>query len=300
MEELVKVNSVYMSFGKFNILKDVNMTVHKGDIYGFVGRNGAGKTTLIRAITGLITPQKGEIILNTSKGKKGVISAIVEAPAIKAGMTGYKNLELQAILLGIKNPDAKIKETLELVDLPNDKKKAGNYSLGMRQRLAIACSLLAEPELMILDEPANGLDPKGMVEMRELIVKLNQEKGITFIISSHILAELDKMATTYGFIEDGHIIKEVDAADVHTTNNIEYIYKVNTTEGVKEVIESKFNIICNIIDEKTFSLNKEIDSLDLGLALREINVKIESFEQKKEELEDYFINLLSEGGNENA
>ena len=297
MEEILKVNNINMNFGQFHILKDVNMTVHKGDIYGFVGRNGAGKTTLIRVVTGLITPQSGSFELNINK-RLGAISAIVEAPAIKTGLTGYNNLKMQAMLLGIKDYDQKIKDTLELVELPNDKKKAGNYSLGMRQRLAIASALLGDPELMILDEPANGLDPKGMKEMRELIIKLNQEKGITFIISSHILSELDKMATTYGFIENGRIIKEVEANLVHTNDKVEYVYKVNKVENVKELIESKFNCICEIIDEHTFTLNKEIDSLDLGLALREINVKIESFEQKKEELEDYFINLLK-GENNN-
>ena len=296
MEEILSVKNVNMSFGRFHILKDVSMTVHKGDIYGFVGRNGAGKTTLIRAITGLITPQSGSYELNISK-RLGALSAIVEAPAIKAGLTGYNNLKMQAMLLGIKDYDQKIKDTLELVELPNDNKKAGNYSLGMRQRLAIASALLGDPELMILDEPANGLDPKGMKEMRELIIKLNKEKGITFIISSHILSELDKMATTYGFIENGRILKEVNAEEVHTNDKVEYIYKVNTTNKVKEVVEAKFNVNCKIVDENTFSLDKEVDSLDLGLALREINVKIESFEQKKEELEDYFINLIK-GGNE--
>ena len=296
MEEILSVKGVNMSFGRFHILKDVNMTVHKGDIYGFVGRNGAGKTTLIRAITGLITPQTGSCKINISK-RLGAISAIVEAPAIKVGLTGYNNLKMQAMLLGLKDYDQKIKDTLELVELPNDNKKAGNYSLGMRQRLAIACALLGDPELMILDEPANGLDPKGMKEMRELIIKLNKEKGITFIISSHILSELDKMATTYGFIENGRILKEVDAAEVHTNDKIEYIYKVNSTNKVKETIEAKFSVNCSVVDENTFSLDKEVDSLDLGLALREIGVKIESFEQKKEELEDYFINLLK-GENE--
>lgn len=299
MEEILSVKNLYKNFGQFEILKDVNMTVHKGDVYGFVGRNGAGKTTLIRVITGLITAQKGSYKLNVSK-RLGAISAIVEAPAIKAGLTGYDNLKLQAILLGLKDYDSKIKETLELVELPNDKKKAGNYSLGMRQRLAIASSLLGDPELLILDEPANGLDPKGMKEMRELIVKLNKEKGITFIISSHILSELDKMATTYGFIDNGTVIKEISAEDLHEHANkgVSFVYKVNTTEGVKEVLKEKFNCYCEIVDDKTFTTDKEIDSLDLGLALREINVKIESFEQKKEDLEDYFINLLSdEGGN---
>ena len=296
MEEILSCNNICMNFGQFKILKNVTMTVHKGDIYGFVGRNGAGKTTLIRVVTGLITPQEGSYSLNVSK-RRGAISAIVEAPAIKAGLSGYDNLKLQAMLLGLKDYDQKIKDTLEVVELPNDKKKAGNYSLGMRQRLAIACALLGDPELMILDEPANGLDPKGMKEMRELIIKLNKEKGITFIISSHILSELDKMATTYGFIDNGMILKEVKAEEVHTNDKVEYIYKVNTTNNVKELIESKFNVDCNIVDENTFILDKELDSLDLGLALREINVKIESFEQKKEELEDYFINLLK-GGNE--
>ncbi len=297
MEEILRCENICMNFGQFKILKNVNMTVHKGDIYGFVGRNGAGKTTLIRVVTGLITPQSGSFNLNLPK-RRGVLSAIVEAPAIKAGMSGYDNLKLQAMLLGIKDYDQKIKDTLELVELPNDKKKAGNYSLGMRQRLAIANALLGDPELMILDEPANGLDPKGMKEMRELIIKLNKEKGITFIISSHILSELDKMATTYGFIDNGVILKEVAASEVHSNNSVEYVYKVNTVNGVKDVIESKFNCNCVIVDETTFTLDKELDSLDLGLALREINVKIESFEQKKEELEDYFINLLK-GGNNN-
>ena len=295
MEELLKVNGINMSFGKFHILKDVNMTVHKGDVYGFVGRDGAGKTTLIRVITGLITAQSGSYELNVTK-RLGSVTAIVEAPAIKTGMTGYNNLKLQAMLLGIKDYDQKIKDTLELVDLPNDNKKAGNYSLGMRQRLAIACALLGDPELMILDEPANGLDPKGMVEIRELITKLNKEKGITFIISSHILSELDKMATTYGFIENGHIIKEIKAEDIHANNELKFIYKVNKIDGVKEILETKFNANCDIVDDKTFTTNKELDALDLGLAFREIGVKIESFEQQKEELEDYFINLLKEGG----
>ncbi|MCR5462287.1 MAG: ATP-binding cassette domain-containing protein [bacterium] len=296
MEELLKVSGINMSFGKFHILKDVYMTVHKGDVYGFVGRNGAGKTTLIRVITGLITAQSGSYELNVSK-RLGAVTAIVEAPAIKTGMSGYNNLKLQAMLLGIKDYDQKIKDTLELVDLPNDNKKAGNYSLGMRQRLAIACALLGDPELMILDEPANGLDPKGMVEIRELITKLNKEKGITFIISSHILSELDKMATTYGFIENGHVIKEINAEDIHANNEIKFIYKVNKIDGVKEILENKFNAKCDIIDSKTFTTDKELDALDLGLAFREIGVKIESFEQEKEELEDYFINLLKEGGN---
>ena len=298
MEEILKVEGVYKNFGPFKILKDVNMTVNKGDIYGFVGRNGAGKTTLIRVITGLITPNGGSYTLNVEK-RKGAISAIVEAPAIKLGLSGYRNLEMQCLLLGIPKAErkAKINEALEMVDLPNDNKKAGNYSLGMRQRLAIAYALLGDPELMILDEPANGLDPKGMIEMRELIIKLNKEKGITFIISSHILSELDKMATTYGFIEDGHIIKEINANDIHNANKEEYEYKVTSTEGIKEVIEAKFNVKINIVDENTFTTEHEIDSLDLGLALRELGIKIESFEKKKSELEDYFVNLINGGAN---
>lgn len=296
MEELLKINNISMRYGSNLVLQNVNMTIHRGDIYGFVGRNGAGKTTLIRVITGLINPYGGNYVFNLPK-RLGAISGIVEAPAIKEGLSGFENLKVQAILLGLTDYEEKIKEVLEIVGLENNDKKAGNYSLGMKQRLAIACLLLGDPELMILDEPANGLDPKGMKEMRELIVRLNQEKGITFLISSHILSELDKMATTYGFIEGGKIMKEIDANDLHNVGKVAYAFKVNNTSGIKNEIEQAFKVNCKILNENSFVLDDEVDPVNVCLFLRGKGLEIYSFERKKEELEDYFISLLK-GENE--
>lgn len=291
MDELLRVNNISMKYGNLMVLKNVNMTIHKGDIYGFVGRNGAGKTTLIRVITGLINPCSGSYEFNLPK-RLGVMSGIVEAPAIKENLNGYENLKTQAMLLGLKDYEAKIEEILEIVELPNDDKKAGNYSLGMRQRLAIACLLLGNPEFMILDEPANGLDPKGMKEIRELIIRLNKERGITFLISSHILSELDKMATTYGFIEDGKIMKEIDAVDLHNVGKVAYAFKVSDTSNIKSDIEKVFNVNCNIVNENYFILDNEIDPIAVCIFLKGRDLEIFSFERKKEELEDYFISLL--------
>lgn len=291
MDELLRVNNISMKYGNLMVLKNVNMTIHKGDIYGFVGRNGAGKTTLIRVITGLINPCSGSYEFNLPK-RLGVMSGIVEAPAIKENLNGYENLKTQAILLGLKDYEAKIEEILEIVELPNDDKKAGNYSLGMRQRLAIACLLLGNPEFMILDEPANGLDPKGMKEIRELIIRLNKERGITFLISSHILSELDKMATTYGFIENGKIMKEIDAVDLHNVGKVAYAFKVSDTSNIKSDIEKVFNVNCNIVNENYFILDNEIDPIAVCIFLKGRGLEIFSFERKKEELEDYFISLL--------
>ena len=192
-------------------LKDVNMHISKGDIYGFVGENGSGKTTIIRLITGLIFPTEGKLALFGVNSDSPEIlvqrkktGAIVESPSIYMNMSAAENLRLQCSILGItENVEERVKATLNevgLADMYENKKHASNFSLGMRQRLGIGMALLGEPEFIILDEPMNGLDPAGIVEVRELILKLNQEKKITFLISSHILSELALVATKYGII----------------------------------------------------------------------------------------------------
>ena len=220
MSYVVKTFDLKKRYKRHFALNGVNMNIEKGDIYGFVGENGSGKTTVIRAITGLITPTSGTFRLfdvdNLSPeihNARRKLGAIVETPSIYRNMSAAENLKMQCKILGINNPDLILKTLCDvgLGELINEKKHAGDFSLGMRQRLGIAMALLGDPELLILDEPMNGLDPAGIVDIRELILKLNREKGITFLISSHILTELSLVATKYGIISKGQIIKEVTA-----------------------------------------------------------------------------------------
>lgn len=229
MKGVLYVEYVLRTFGltkkykRHFAVNQANMNICRGDIYGFVGENGSGKTTIIRLITGLIHPQEGSFELfgvpNTHKDigrARRKLGAIVETPSLYRNMSAYDNLKLQCGLLG--KPEDRILPTLQAVglgELYHDKKQAGDFSLGMRQRLGIAMALLGEPEFLILDEPMNGLDPAGIVEVRELILKLNREQGITFLISSHILTELALVANKYGIISKGHIIKEITAQQLH-------------------------------------------------------------------------------------
>ncbi len=224
MDYVLKTYKLAKRYKNHLAVNGADMSISKGDIYGFVGENGSGKTTIIRLITGLISPSSGSFELfgipNTSKNifdARRRVGAIVESPSIYQNMSAYDNLKMQCGILGI-NDDAKILQTLNdvgLGELYSEKKHASNFSLGMRQRLGIAMALLGDPQLLILDEPMNGLDPAGIVEIRELILKLNREKGITFLISSHILTELSLVATKYGIISKGKIIKEITAQQLH-------------------------------------------------------------------------------------
>ena len=224
MEYVLRTYELTKQYKRHAAVNKATMSIRRGDIYGFVGENGSGKTTIIRLITGLIHPNAGRFELfgipHTSPdiaSARRKIGAVVETPSIYTNMSAYDNLYMQCALLGIKDT-SKIRETLKAVGLEalhDDKKQAGNFSLGMRQRLGIAMALLGEPEFLILDEPMNGLDPAGIVEVRELILRLNRERGITFLISSHILTELSLVATKYGIISKGHVIKEITAEELH-------------------------------------------------------------------------------------
>lgn len=223
MENVLTTCGLQKRYGKQLAVNCVDMHINRGDIYGFVGENGSGKTTVIRLITGLIFPDKGSFLLfgteNTHRNigsARSRIGAIVETPSIYLNMSAADNLRQQCILL--KQDESKIPAVLAdvgLADLLDNKKRAGNFSLGMRQRLGIAMALLGDPEFLILDEPMNGLDPAGIVEIRELILRLNRERGITFLISSHILTELSLVATKYGIISKGKLIREITAEQLH-------------------------------------------------------------------------------------
>lgn len=218
MEYVLETNAVTKRYRGFTALNGLTMRIPKGAIYGFVGRNGAGKTTLIRLICGLQEPTDGSYILYGAKNTDTEIyrcrrrmGAVVESPAIYPDMTARENIRQQYRVLGLPSDDG-IDELLHLVGLGDTgKKKAKNFSLGMRQRLGIAIALSGNPDFLVLDEPTNGLDPQGIIEMRELILKLNREHGITVLISSHILDELSRLATHYGFIDGGHMVSALPA-----------------------------------------------------------------------------------------
>ncbi|WP_243425779.1 MULTISPECIES: ABC transporter ATP-binding protein [Faecalicatena] len=218
MEQVIlKTNHLTKRYGHRAVVENLSMTIHQGDIYGFIGKNGAGKTTLIRMVTGLAAPSDGSIQLFGSgsllEGRRR-IGTVIEAPAFYPGMTARENIIAFSRLQGLRD-FSHVEELLELVGLDHTgKKKCRNFSLGMKQRLAIAIALIGDPKLLILDEPTNGLDPEGMKEVRDLILKLNQERGITVLVSSHILGELSKFATRYGIIHHGKLIEEFTEEDL--------------------------------------------------------------------------------------
>ncbi len=244
MEYVLEVENLSKLFGKNQVLNSLTMKIPQGSIYGFVGKNGAGKTTLMRIICGLQNPTSGcyrlfgvensEADIIKSRRKMG---AIVETPSIYKNMTAEENLKEQYMILGLTSFEG-IDEILHLVGLDETgKKKAGDFSLGMKQRLGIAVALCGGPEFLILDEPVNGLDPQGIIEIRELILKLNKEMNITFLISSHILDELAKVATHYGFINNGNIIKEISATEL---TKISDKYVNDNISGSSESLENYF------------------------------------------------------------
>ena len=207
MNAVLKTSQLTKTYSSKQVVKELSMTIQQGDIYGFIGKNGAGKTTLIRMIAGLATPSSGSIELFGSSDlvkERAKIGTVIESPALFPNMTARENLITQCRIANVKDLRV-VDETLELVGLSNTGK---NFSLGMRQRLAIAIALIGDPEFLILDEPTNGLDPEGIKEIRDLILHLNQKKHITVLISSHILSELSKFATRYGIIHNGSLIEE--------------------------------------------------------------------------------------------
>ncbi|MBO4390747.1 MAG: ATP-binding cassette domain-containing protein [Lachnospiraceae bacterium] len=301
MEYVFKTDGLNKTYGSFQALNNLKMAVPKGSIYGFVGKNGAGKTTLMRILCGLQMPTTGDFELYGVKGRSSKIhearrriGSVVETPALYTDMTAEDNLKLQCQILGL--PDYKsIPELLSLVGLENTgKKKVKNFSLGMRQRLGIAVALCGEPDLLVLDEPINGLDPQGIVEIRELIMKLNAERKITVIISSHILDELAKLATYYGFIDKGHIVKEMSADELEGAFRKSIRIRVDHMEGLTKTLESR-GLEYKVISETECDIYAMPMITDLALALLEEKCNIISVTEKDESLEGFYLSLVGGG-----
>lgn len=298
MDYVLTTNSLNKNYKNFQALNGLTMHVPKGAIYGFVGKNGAGKTTLIRLVCGLQTPTSGEYTLygrkNTDKDivkSRRRMGAVVETPAIYSDLTAEDNLKQQYLILGLPSFDG-LNEILKLVGLENTgKKKARNFSLGMRQRLGIALALVGDPDFLVLDEPANGLDPQGIVEIRELILKLNRERQITVLISSHILDELSKLATHYGFIDNGRIIKEISAEELAKTCRKCVSVEVSSTKVLAHVLDN-MKIDYKILSERTADIYAKINVSQLTQALAKENCEVISLREREDSLESYYISLV--------
>lgn len=298
MEYVLTTSALSKKYRKFEALKDLNIHIPKGAIYGFVGRNGAGKTTLIRVICGLQEPTSGEYAIYGISNKDRQITksrhrmgAVVETPSIYLDMTAEDNLKQQALVLGLPNYES-IPEILKLVGLQNTgKKKARNFSLGMKQRLGIAVALIGNPDFIALDEPINGLDPQGIVEIRELILKLNREHGITVLISSHILGELSKLATHYGFIEKGHIVKEISADELEAVCRKCIKVEVSDTKALIRVLD-RMKKDYEILSETEANIFGDVVLSELVMELTKENCNLFHSHEQDESLETYFINLV--------
>lgn len=298
----LETNNLCKSYGRFRALDGLNIHVPQGAVYGLVGKNGAGKTTLIRLICGLQSPTSGSFSIYgvPSSGKinnaRARIGAVVETPSIYSDMSARDNMRMQYRILGLPS-EADIDSLLTLVGLSDTgSKKAGKFSLGMRQRLGIAVALAGSPDLLILDEPINGLDPQGIIEIRELILKLNRELGITIMVSSHNLDELSRIATHYGFINEGRAVREISAQELE-----------KACRKCMRLVVSNMSALCRVLDESGLDymvcspseaeVYGQISISRLAAAMTEAGGELIAVQESEESLESYYLNLMGGAAN---
>lgn len=304
---VLETNSLTKRYGPHTAVDHVNMHIEKGDIYGFVGENGAGKTTIIRLISGLAKPSEGEYnIFGINSHDKGIlearkkVSGIVESVSLSPSMTAFNNIKCQSLLVGKKLNDDEINALIAKVGLNPESiknKKVGSFSLGMRQRLGIAITLISDPEFIILDEPMNGLDPKGFIEVRDTIIELNKQ-GITFLISSHILSELEKVCTRIGFISHGKLLKELSIKELHQQSKPRIEIEAANIKEVKEAFATKLKLSNLEVEDNVLNIYDSIDFNEVLKFIVKNNISVINVNKKEDTIETYYMKLM--GGKKNA
>lgn len=304
---VLETNSLTKKYKQHFAVDHVNMHIEKGDIYGFVGENGAGKTTIIRLVSGLASPNEGDYnLFGINSNDKAIlkarekVSGIVEAVSLTPSLTAANNIKFQAILANKTISDEEINNLISRVGLnPKEieSKKVGSFSLGMRQRLGIAITLINDPEFIILDEPMNGLDPKGFIEVRDTIIELNKQ-GITFLISSHILSELEKVCTKIGFISHGKLLKELSIKELHQQSKPRIEIEVKEAKKVAEILSEKLKLKSVEVDGELINVYDSIDLNEVMKCLVKNNIVVLNISKKEDTIETYYMKLM--GGNQNA
>lgn len=298
METVLSVDGLCKHYRQFHALNGLSLRVPKGAIYGLVGRNGAGKTTLIRLICGLQEPSAGEFTLYGAKNNSTDIyaarrrmGAVVETPSLYLSMNAEENLKMQYRVLGLPSFEG-VGELLSLVGLADTgKKTVRHFSLGMKARLGIAVALCGDPDFLVLDEPVNGLDPQGIIEMRELILRLNRERGVTLLISSHILDELSRIATHYAFVDRGATVKEISAEELEALSRKCTRVQVTNPNALARILEQS-KLDYRMVGEDTADIYAAFDVSALVLALHEADCRVLSLTERDESLESFYVGLL--------
>ena len=297
MESVLKTKNIIKKYGNRTVLNNINMNIRKGDIYGFIGKNGAGKTTFMRVVLSLTNRNEGEVDFFDGKTIEQVglkIGSLIEAPGLYKNASAYENLKRFSILYNAD--ESKINEILEIVGLNNtENRKAKDFSLGMRQRLGIAIALLGDPEFLLLDEPINGLDPEGIKQIRDVILKLNKEKNITFLISSHLLDELSKIVTRYGIINDGVLIEEIEANELKEKCRHKLIIECDNTSKAVEIISKIVPEEDITVNKKQIVVNSHIkQSAQINKNLVEKGISVDAIYPDFDSLEEYFMKRIGD------
>ena len=303
-ELLLSTSALTKQFGRHKAVDQVSMHIKRGAIYGFIGRNGAGKTTTLRMIGGLASPTAGEIEMFGCRGRelkqiRSRVGCLIEGPGLYGNMTARDNMKMKCLLLGVQKKGY-IEELLEVVGLKDvGKKHVKRYSLGMKQRLGIAMALIGEPDLLVLDEPINGLDPQGIAEVRETILRLNKERNMTILISSHILEELSKIATDYGIIHQGTLLQEITDEELRERCRERLEITLSSPELAIPVLDRLGIRRYQVMDkEHIYVFERLEESARLNMEFAKAGVPVKGLAVTNEELETYFLNLT--GGNAHA